>query len=52
MGEVYEARVAGLEPGNQGGSVQITPDGQRFLVIEGGTEPSPITLLLNWRASR
>ena len=49
---VADTRIAGLERNTQGASFLVTPDGKRFLVVEGGPEVTPITLLLNWTAGR
>jgi hypothetical protein len=34
-----------------GATFEVAPDGQRFLINEIVKEPSPITVLLNWRPS-
>jgi predicted Ser/Thr protein kinase len=48
---VAETRIAGLERTNHGNSFAITPDGQRFLVIESGDAVTPITIVLNWTSA-
>jgi eukaryotic-like serine/threonine-protein kinase len=48
---VMETRVAGLERSSQGTSFQVAPDGQRFLIIDGGDAAVPVTLLLNWTSA-
>jgi hypothetical protein len=39
-----------LFPLPQGASYEASPDGQRFLINEITREPSPITILPNWKA--
>ncbi len=46
-----ETRVVSLERTNHGNSFAVTPDGQRFLVIESGDAVTPITVLLNWTSA-
>jgi Tol biopolymer transport system component len=38
-----------LFPLPQGAAFEVSPDGQRFLINEITKEPSPITILLNWK---